>query len=1154
MMRFHGISRLDGGKLDGIHLLWAPPWPTGHSLDGFTIFRRDARGEKSQHCLDLSVTQLSDARTAGYLALPDALVWAEANTPGGARSWTYRAELVRRHSIVTVTAGHARAAFIGTSDGTVIGGATFTGSSVTLRGSDIAIVWLVTDDLKSSAQICGDQPNDSEWAEERAIVKNLQVPFASVNPTVASLADGRSLAASRAEPEPFDGDFAEVTRYADAALRRPGGVPAMRVISERPGGGGNAWDVSPFGLAIAPTLLAPWRRGWGFSHLDKDGLTPGHRYDYRIVGTVPRRDRGERAFDFHTVPRGYRLPRHFRWGTALVWCDKPTIVRAIDGVDGSPSTIRKGIGVSKLTLVFDAPTQRVVLEALPGAHVVAKGFHHGSAVASVTAGTTPRTLLDFGTDVDAVVIEGHFALAGIVPQPIDPSLDPDAPVPVSQIIYDVEYGPTGPPPPPGTIIATNLSDPSRTTSRGLLETNRGFAIEWAAPPSIDPSALPFLPRSMSAPPTEVSHYILERAWAGHPFAAADGDGIQVSGRNASTATDRPAWGFDLLRVFPPADAAPSSYSELVHAVEVFEPKVLSYGDNVTYRVSSVDALGRRSTPRVSTPVPLRKHVRPPPPTTPPTGPVDPNAVPRSGVHVDLLQLDDPDITDAQRAVAGAADAVVIRWGWGPDQRDLDPDVTEFRVYRHGSQLTALDVTPAGIPSPTAGGWSFPVTFDRPVASDEFAGVTVVLGAAYEIIGHDAGTAATLRLAANPEESSRAPTPAPFTLNRTTSAELDSEYWDERVEIVTRTPAGADTVEAYEVVLPATWIATSAAVPRQRVAFGIAAADAESYIPDRRLAVESAPRAGNESTVAAAEVTARYFGRPTLVVTDLADVQAITLARQAGDSVHGTFQPADSVPAGAALGSRMLLERLPAAAALRRLRVEPAAISLISADGAAHTWALSTADAEAIRNGYAAGQVPDRFAAHAAARLDGLDGDSERLGIVEPSAAFEDTLPNRPARWLYRLRAIDDASHPSEEAQVLGLVLHVPSAARAVAPVLKRVSVAAGSATVTLDCKNVVGAPYVFLATDASLGTATATLATIRNRDDLAPIDRLVVRDAAGRVLPAIAAAPGTGDEVTATGPVPPGGPVLHAWALAVSPDGVPSRLVGPLHADAMTGA
>jgi hypothetical protein len=1152
LIRFHGISRLDGGKTDGIHLLWAPPYPTGHSVDGFTIFRRTSRGEKSQFCFDLTVSQLSDARGAGFLALPDALVWASADRPEDPNHalWTYRIELTRRHSEVTVSASSAKAAFAGTVDGTVIAGVAFSGTSVTLRGSAIAVVWLVTDVVKSGARICGDLPSAREWGHEKPIVKELQVPFGTVNPSVGSTADGRALAESRSFPEALVGDFDEVSRYANAALARPHGVPAMRVISEKPGDGGNDWDVAPFGMALAPTLVAPWRRGWGFAHLDHDGLTPGSRYDYRIVGHVPRADRDERAFDLHTVPRRTRLPSHFRWGTALVWFDRAPVVRAIDTAPGDPSTIRKGVDARWMRLTLDDPTPRVVVDTLPGTTLDAKGFRYNAPVGAVSVPSGRRALLDFGADVDAVVVEGHMAVAGIIPTPLDPALDPQEQVEISQTIYGIEFASTPGPDAPDGIDVVNLSDPARTASTGVHDANRGFGIAWDAPPAIDPAAMPFLPSSSAAPPTEVVYYVLERTWDGSPFTPAHGDGLQVSGRNAPTASDIPSWGFDLLLAFPPADAAPSSHSETVHAVEVFEPDELHYGEQVTYRVSSVDATGRLSPPRVSAATELRKYTRPPAPTTPPSAmPTDPDQVPRSGVQVTLLQHDDPELTAAQRAVGGGSDVVVVRWGWGREQREFDPEVSEFRVYRHESALAAIELTITGPAAPTAGGWTLPVTASRPLAANEFADVPIVLGLAYRITGHPAGTAVTLTLAASPVDAGRAPTPAPVTVNRTTQAELDPEYWDHRELVVARIPASGDVVEPYEVVLPASWVAVSDTISRQRAAYGVTSADHEPYIPDRRAA-EPSPRVGNESTVGAAEVVARYFGRPTLAIADLADVPVLTFRRQAGDASRGSFRPADYAPPGATLHPRMIVERIDAPAVLSRLVVDAGAISTRASDGVLHAWALSAADADAIRSGKAAGLVPDRFLAHAAARLDGLEDLAEQVAVADPAATVTDTLPNRPSRWLYRLRAIDAGGRPSTNGQVLAVVVEVPSPARAAPPRLTGFDVSAGTATVTLDCEHVVGDPYVFVSADSSLATAKASLATIRNRDDLAPMARLVVRDETGRVLPAVAVTPGGDGLGTATVPVPPDGMVAHVWALSVSPDGVPSRLVGPLHADA----
>ncbi len=1155
MLRFHAISRREGGDHDGVHLLWSPPFPAGHSLDGFTIVRRESHGEREQTCFSITAALLSTARSLGHVTIPEATIWSRFTSATGQLPayWTYRVTLTRRHSIVTVTGGPVIAVFAGLANGTVIAGTDYSAGSARLHGTDIGVLWLVTGSMKSEFRICGNVVNERQWRDARTIVKSLQVPFAAANTAVSTFDDGRALAKHRAGPDGLDGDFDEVSRYANAALARPDGVPAWRVISERPGDDDNAWDVSPFGLAIAPTILPAWHRGLGFAHLDNDALTPGARYDYRIVGTVRRRDRDEQLHDLHTVARGYRLPRCFRWGSATVWTDRAPLVQAISTVAGLPAAIRKGFHARRLVVVPDAPTPRIALELMSGSAVQAKGFRHGAAVNAVSVASSRRTMLDFGADVDRIVIDGDLVVMGLVPAPLDPSLGLDDPVEISQTIYGIEFVATAPPPAPSTIAVVNLSDPSRTAARGVIDGNRGFEISWDAPDVIAASALPFFPvDATSARPTEIARYRLERAWGGQPFAASDDDGTQLSGRNAPSPTDSPAWGFDLLAAFPPADAAPGSHAVLVRAIETFEAPVLQYGDDITYRVFSVDATGRESPARTSAPSPLRKFVRPPVPATPPVvGPVDPTVVPPSGVQVRLYQHGDPELTAAQRARTAGGDVVHLRWGWGPTQRDLDPDVTEFRVYEHDGALTEIRGRTTSFAATAATGWSLPVLFDAPVAANEFASVVLVLGAAFRILSHPAGTNVTLSLAPNVVNASAAPAQGEFTVGRTTSAEFNAEYWHRRVAIVPRipAPAGSDMVESYELTLTATWIAVDAVRTRQRHTVGVTAADAESYVADRRAALEAVPRAGNESTVSAVEVTARNFGRPGLAIADLTDVAAITLPRQSGDDVHGTLRPADAFPQGFMAAPRMRLERVPAGAVLPRLRVTPASIALVSASGAATEWALSAADQAALRAEDASRTVSDRFLAHAAARLDGLDATSTLLGIVDPAQPYSDTLPNRPSRWLYRLRAVDAAGHPSLEGQVLPLVVHVPSPARSNAPEIERVDVADAVATVRVRARGDTGETiFVFHSADAQFSNVTATLATIRNRPDLAADACLVVRDGAGRRLMPTLATPDASGIAQVAVPLTDDGQVLHVWALSLTSDGVPSRLVGPVHA------
>ena len=92
MFAFHAVSELSGGKLDGIHLIWSPPFPTGHALDGFTIERRVGHRPDGSHCFTLSSADLDRTRRLGVLLLPDATVWASPNnqTEPLKGAWTFR--------------------------------------------------------------------------------------------------------------------------------------------------------------------------------------------------------------------------------------------------------------------------------------------------------------------------------------------------------------------------------------------------------------------------------------------------------------------------------------------------------------------------------------------------------------------------------------------------------------------------------------------------------------------------------------------------------------------------------------------------------------------------------------------------------------------------------------------------------------------------------------------------------------------------------------------------------------------------------------------------------------------------------------------------------------------------------------------------------
>ena len=229
---------------------------------------------------------------------------------------------------------------------------------------------------------------------------------------------------------------------------------------------------------------------------------------------------------------------------------------------------------------------------------------------------------------------------GLVPDPLDPALDPDEPVEISQTIYGVEFVPTAAVHSrPRRSAVVNLSDPARTAARGVLDTNRGFEITWDAPDTISASALPYFPAdASSAPPTEVARYRLERSWAGRPFAPT----LTMEHRSPDATCRRPRT--------QRRGASTCSRRFLRQTLRRGRTQIWSTRSrrsrptcSATATTSPIECsrLTRRDVNRhrrTSAPTPLRKFVRPPAPAAPPiVAPLDPAAVPPSGVQVRLLQ-------------------------------------------------------------------------------------------------------------------------------------------------------------------------------------------------------------------------------------------------------------------------------------------------------------------------------------------------------------------------------------------------------------------------------------------------------------------------------------------------------------------------------------
>jgi hypothetical protein len=1163
MFAFHAISDRSGGEHDGIHLLWSPPFPTGHSLDGFTLERRVAKRQDGSQCFTLSPSDLERVQRLGVIRHPDATIWATPNEQKEPQkgSWTFRCDLVRFYPAVDIAASLGVAAYAARADGKVVDGRRFAGGACHLRGAGISIVWVVVTSIKAEVRICGERRDRSDWDGAKTLATGLQMPFRAADPSLATLADERNRAETQAKPDQLDGTFDELSRYANAALVRPFSAPAYRVSINDPAAEANQWDMLPFGLVAALWVSPPWRRALGFGFLDTVDLAPGEAYDYRIRALVPRADRDEARVDFHTVPHGYRLPRHFFLGPVGLHVLPTPVVEADIDSSGPLDALRKLVRFKRLVVDLPEQTERILLDGKSSGPADIVGLRGGAVVATLSLSLDFRTVLNFGTAVDEVLIKGDCALAGIVLQPLAPGLDPKEPVEITSEIYGVVFAPGSPPPPPTAIEVDNLASALRATRRGQRDDQLGFEITWDPPSNLDPALIPLWPPdAQSAPPTDVAGYVLERSVAGGPFAGLEGsDGLHFASRNAEPVTETPAPGADLLAVFPPADRPGIAGDLRVRALDVVDNDTIALGTEVRYRVASLDVIGRRSAPRLSAAVELRKLTRPPTPVAPPTpalpAPADlPLLAEPGSIEVRLLQEGDPGLSAADSArLAADGEQVILRWGWGPEQRARDPHVTEFRVYDFDGPLVEIHATPIGAAVATGNGtWRIACSLSRPVTADEFAGRKLLLRGGFRIIGHGAGTTLDVELAPIGPGTAM-PASVAFTLIRTSGVDEDSVYWDRRLDVVPRGPVPSDpeAVESYEAVLPADWIATGPTRLTQVRSFGVSAADAEDYVPDRRRAVEATPRPGNESAVVHAEVVARYRGRPELTIADLADVASLVARRAAGEAVTVVFRPADLLPAGVAPTAQMRIERCPASAVLPRIVIDASAIRLRLGDGTLQPWPLSLNDEAALRAGATARSIPDRFLAAAAQRIGQLDA-YRRVADADPTREMSDPLPNSPTRWVYRLRALDAAGHASVAGQVLQAVIRVPQPVPALVPELLSLGVEAGTARVRVQDRS-AGTSSLFVVTSADprLRPARADLATIRNRPDLTPLEALVVRDDRGNRLTLTPVTPGPDGTAELTFAAPEG-TRFNVWALAVSADGIPSRLIGPLTAPSGT--
>jgi hypothetical protein len=1156
----------------GIHLLWTSPPGAGYALDGWEVRRRDATGRPKISCRTLSGLELEILHSVLRL-FTDVADFALHQVPGSPDPsgsiqpprypFAYGIRLPLSHRVVEVHAGVRGALAFALRAGKAVAARVLDSPSgtqiATFAELDVDEVQLYTITQVSTLEVCLDQMSDpiaeeAEWATATVLAERLQLPIRALDPALITSDDEKALAFSRLLPgEGADDEtFESVAELLNATVET--GAPQWATTITRDEPHGPFIELRPWPYALVLLVDPAWRRMLGFGLLDRAAdLVAGQAYDYRVTGRFQRREVEGGLHGFHTVPRGTTLPETFTLGAVSLATPKPAVVEMRPGppADVLTATGRAGIALDGdpcLTLSFPSPVQRVTLELADGAALTwrtsTSEFLIGLPLQTFT-GALPaerRVTIEPPDPVSTIELAGTGFLFGVDEHP-----GPDDTVTRSVVLRGVVFADTPPPDPPATLATDNLQAPvlpGDTQPPAPL----GFTLRWPPPPAAGTPAGLVWPVDLGiVAHRDVLGYLVEHRRVDTDEAFAPLGPLVFGSRGGHGAAPPLGPGVDLEVAFP-ADAPPTPPVPTDVSLDDV-PVDVPPGSTHQYRILSVDGIGRRSTTPTEGPVVrLEKHRAPPPP---------------SDVRASVLQSDDPDLAVADRALLGAStNAIVLEWSWTDRERTQDDLATEFRVYWQPQPPDTVRGEVTGPAVPDGPLLATPARLDRPVDADAMRGRWLTVGESpFLVASHTAGQDITIRFEPSAIDSSLLPAEAAFEFRPLLSgAEQRPSAWAERRTVV---PITAE--EQYRILLRDA-LTLDADRPRVRVWVGVSTADDQDYVPDT---FPGEARPGNESAVAAAPVAARYLGRPPFTVPPpLPDVPELVTAEPSGDAVVVTVDPAALLPsAPVPAGHRVQLERIALSTVVSFLGAN--ADDTIRAelpDGTTTSYTLGNPDDQAallaqIRTGTPA-RVEGRFLVDFVLRFTAALDPLWRTALPTPVpfGPVSDTLPSDAERHLHRIRLVDAAGHASAGVAVLPQIVRVPSLRSPGPPQLR----APSSRTATLDVearvRDAFDLAHVLLFADDSDGLApsdetthtAAALLRLPNRRDLYPADGIRLRLADGTllaptaVLDAAAGAPDPPDRVLTTTLAPGPRRRVAVWAVALSRDGVPSRLTGPV--------
>jgi hypothetical protein len=1079
----------------GIHVLWAGPRAWLYSPAGWSIQRRVfERAPPRLDCVRLSDAELDRLRTRHELAIRHGALtlrrgpWlapvAAAAAPAVAAPPTadvITLTLGATQTFVRVEVASQASFALALRDGkAVAGGVVLSGSAAhQLSAPEIDTVVVYVLDLKSFG-VCV-QPDDLAGWREVPVVKRLQLPIRELMPALATPdlefaeASSRLLPGETLNRQEFEA-LTDVLRLLVNADGPPRPIDLALLMRETS-------DEDPQELCaldpIRVALIHPrWRRILGFAWFDDDAsLIPGAVYEYRVTGGFPAIDLDHRVAGLHTVPSQTALPSEWYLGGVRLRFPQPCVVELAQPDTGARRQItRRGVrlapkdqpwwtvpSIEDWSLVVDFPdaVSSVTLDLEPGHDLkfaAGAAWLPPSATAPLPPG--PRARIDFATPIHQLLLTGQGFLESIRTPTGTIPLTPEV-RPVSALTGPMPLVDAPLPDPPLFATVANLQRAQPVLTIDLPTTppphphELGFEVRWRPAPRAGVGA--WAPDLTAPPLLDAALFQVEHrqvAPVTTPFTPVIDaeDNITLGDRSYGMETPPIHPGVDLLTVFPEVRPAAAGATDLFWR-DVFDftgdgsgsadlPRPLPPpGTRHQYRVRAVDPIGRPSATWTETGNErLEKHTPPPLPAAPDLTSADALPEPAvTGVQARVLVAGAPDLTaDEQTTLGTHTSAIVLSWGWHEEQRKQDKFAREFRIYQSTRAPGRVRATILGVVPLGGDRFDAAIQGDRAFAADAARRTVIEAAAQFRVLTHGPGPTATLTLRALERDASAqpiAPLPGPIELPiRITPDQTRASFWGARVAIE---PIDARTVYTHTFF---DLFDLSPDHPRDVIHVGVSAADREDYVPDPLAPAFTRP--GNESPIVPVRCEGRWQGRPVVVeAPSLAPVPVIVTPEPGARPLIFTLDLTPHAPFPPA--ARVRPERVSDDAVFRAYRVENDRVIALVGDEPApgdteqDVTVPNAADRAAVLAALASGAVSsleDRFVVflasvhpHRARLFQAATREPVRLD------QFKETLPNRGARWVYRLRLADAAGRLSAGAPTLPVIVRVPATTALAAP-------------------------------------------------------------------------------------------------------------------------